>query len=155
MAVDIFTKAQFESALPVHKQTGEPLWRCDGLRDGEYEYLMPIDSLSAILIRSSIHSDGFSAESGEDSIRAWLVNNEDKPLGSKVSKRVTRVPGWETRLKETLRTLWQWRKTAGNCPHCNQPLKIFKVKKPGPNKGRVFAKCEHHNGWVWLDEVAK
>lgn len=151
MAVDIFTKAQFESALPVHNQTGEPLWRFGGLRDGEYEYLMPIDSLSAILIRSSIHSDGFSAESGEDSIRAWLVNNEDKPLGSKVSKWVTRVPGWETRLKETLRTLWQLRKQSGNCINCGEPLGIFKVKKEGPNKGRWFAKCINHNGFVWLD----
>lgn len=158
MPVQIFTQAEFEEALPKHKITGLPLCTCIGMEEGELTYFMPIDDTTGIIIRSSIDSTGYSADTGEDSIRAWLVDCNRAPLGSKVSKWVTRVSGWDTRLKDTLRQLWAWRKQAGNCPTCSTPMNIYKVKKAGPNKGRVFVKCgvceqaHRPNGWRYLED---
>lgn len=159
MSVDIFTLSQFESALPRRNATGEALCQHVGLVAGEHEFRMRIDDQTAITIRSSVNASGVSASTGEDSIRAWLIHTDGTPLGSKVSKWTTRLPGWDTRLCDVLRTLWQWRKKAGNCPVCNHPKVIFKVKKQGPNQGRIFAKCENcenfrkDNGFVWLTDV--
>lgn len=149
--VDIFSKEEFENALPIHCETGKALWEHIGIIQGEHAYRIKIDSGVAIEIRSSVSSSGMSAKSGKDSIRAWLVAANGQPLGSKVSKYTTRRKGWEDRLKDVLRTLWGWRRKAGNCPICDEPKKIFKVRKEGPNKGRVFCNCDScSNQFVWL-----
>lgn len=158
--IDHFTKQQFEDALPRRKGTTQPMCRCAGLLDGEYTYIMPVcgeESKVAIEIRSSIGTGGVSADTGENSIRAWLVWFDSdakswKPLGSKTQKYVTRLPGWQDRLASMLRTLYGWRLKAGNCPTCGKPKGIFKVTKAGANHGRVFAKCQEHNGFSWLEE---
>lgn len=152
--IERFTRETFEQALPVHKDTGEPLWEPLGLVSGEYSYRIPINGGHvAIEVRSSIDNAGIAAESGSDSIRAWLLDTHTgKPLGSKVSRWTTRLPGWEDRLTNVLRTLWQWRARAGDCPICKQPKGIYKVKKEGKNKGRPFAKCfSCDDGFAWLD----
>ena len=145
MAVEIFSKKEFEAALPAG------FWVYSGFIDGEHTYSIEITADIFITIRSSIGSSGFSAKTGEDSIRAWLVGKDGKPLGSKVSKWTTRTKGWEERLLRVLRTLWAWAKKAGYCPTCKIPKNVFVVKKAGKNKGRVFCKCgKCGNGWEWL-----
>jgi hypothetical protein len=163
--IDHFTKQQFEDALPRHKTTGRPLCTCAGLIDGEYVYQLPVggeNSKVIIEIRSSVDAMGHSADTGENSIRAYLIyfdHNADggkgawRPLGSKVQKYVTRLPGWQYRLTEMLRTLYAWRNESGNCKVCGMPLHIFKVTKDGPNKGRVYAKCMTHNQFRWVTAV--
>jgi DNA helicase-2/ATP-dependent DNA helicase PcrA len=158
MPVETFSKEEFEGALPVHKETNEPLWTALGLKSGEYAYLVPVNGgRVAAEVRSSVKKNGVSAEAGEDSIRCWLVDTQTgKPIGSNVSRWTTRQPGWETRLKDILRTLWQWRMRAGDCPKCDEPKGIWKVKKEGSKKGRPFAKCRQcDDGFVWLDEEPK
>lgn len=152
MTIIRFTQMEFEQALPKHKKTQQPLCTCEGIQSGELQYFMPVDNITGIVIRSSIDFTGRAAAIGEDSIRAWLVDGNRTPLGSKVSKWTTRQPGWDTRLKDVLRKLWTWRKEAGNCPDCGQPLGIFKVKKAGPTKGKAFAKCQIHNHFKWLED---
>lgn len=157
MAIDHFTQKEFEEALPKHKDTKLPMCQCIGMEGGELTYFMPIDDFTGIIIRSSIDGSGHSADTGDDSIRAWLVDAKRNPLGSKVSKYTNRLPGWNKRLVEVLRTLWKWRKEAGNCPQCHNPMKIFKIKKAGPNKGKVFTKCDvceqahRPSGWRLLE----
>lgn len=160
--VDIFTKQQFEDALPRHKETGAQLWSCAGLVDGEWTYQMQIgkDERVIIEIRSSVGGDGRSAGKGDNSIRAYLVWFDPhakawRPLGSKVQRWVTRQTGWQDRLTEMLRTLYMWRIKAGDCPKCGEPRKIFKVGKPGPNHGRVYAKCMKHSEFRWITEAGK
>jgi hypothetical protein len=135
--VDEFTREQFEAALPINKHTGKTMWVGNGVQSGEYTYTIPIDGQVSIFVRSSVRSYGVSALSGEDSIRAWLVTSDGNPLGSKVSRWITRVKGWDKRMADTLRTLWGWRKAAGNCS-CGRPMGIFVTKKK-----KVFAKCGH------------
>lgn len=147
MTTEIFTREEFENALP------EGYWETAGMENGEYCYLIPINEDIKIFIRSSVRFDGLAAETGKDSIRAWLVDSEGKALGSKVQKWIQRVPGWEIRLLDMLRTLWDWAHKAGYCSNCNVPKKIFKVRKEGENKGRVFATCKQCNDkeqWKWL-----
>lgn len=166
--IDHFTKEQFEEALPVDKKTGKKLWECAGCVDGEFTYTMGVtgknlDPNVRIEIRSSVGCSGESAGTGQDSIRAWLIwydtdAHEWRPLGSKTQRWVTRIPGWDERLKNVLRTLYGWRLTAGDCPICHKPRGIFKVHDPASkNVGRVFARCIVNQGncakvsWVWLD----
>lgn len=170
--VDKFTVEDFENALPVDKNTHSPLWKRLGIINNEYCYLLPVDDQVGIMIRSSISRSGVSADSGEDSIRAWLVEYNEvekitgkkvlivgKSLGSKVSRWTTRVTGWQDRLinndDSVIRTLWRWRKMAGDCSHCGKPKKVFKVNKHSANRGRIFAKCPEHNEFVWLTEAKK
>lgn len=146
--IDTFTKSQFESALPAN-------FRALGLISGEYTYRLPTRGAVEIEVRSSIGAGGVSAESGEDSIRCWLINSKTgKPLGAKLTKWTTRVPGWQDRLEKLISELIQLRNHAGDCPKCHQPLAIWTVKKSGPNTGRPFASCEKkcENIFIWLDK---
>lgn len=147
-----FSKEEFEAALPVHKATNMPLWTYKGVEAGEHSYLIKIDNKTAIEVRSSVRVGGKAAATGKDSIRAWLIElPSGGPLGSKVSTWTTRRPGWQNRIKDVIRTLWSWRKKAGDCS-CGQPKKVFKVKKEGsPHIGRVFANCRDcQNSFIWL-----
>lgn len=153
MAIDIFTVEEFEEALPVHKETGEPVWVGLGLLDGEYVYTIPVvDNELYILVRSSIQEDGLSAGVGEDSIRAWLVNKDWQPVGSKISFWTTREPGWQERMVDTLRKLWNRARDAGFCPVCGRVRGVFRVRKNNKNKGKLFynciARCDGSFGWV-------
>ena len=153
MTVEIFDIKTFEAALPTHKDTGESLWKYVGMVQRERTYRVSINPDISIIIRSSIDGSGLSAETGKDSIRAWLVNANDHPLGSKVSKYTTRVKGWEDRLTKVLRTLWEMAQAAGYCEQCNVPNGIFIVKNGKPkNRGRMFRKCPNCGGnWSWVE----
>lgn len=157
MAIEQFTQAHFEECLPKHKQTNLPIFEYKGIVQNEYIYLARIDSQVGILLRSSIDPrTGVARDTAKDSIRAMLVSLDNmQPLGSKANRWTTRLPGWGDRVKGILRTLWGWRLKSGDCPCCGQPLKVFKVKKAGANKGRIFARCEDHSKqtWQWLTEV--
>lgn len=146
MAVEIFSREQFEQALPVG------YWAYSGLVNNEHTYSIQITPDIFITIRSSVDSSGYSADTGEDSIRAWLVDKDGQPLGSKISKYTTRLPGWGKRLLGVLRGLWHMAELSGYCPKCHQVRGVFKVKKSGPNKGRLFAKCEKCDTFEWLEE---
>ena len=172
--IDHFTCEQFEAALPRHKTTQAPLWSLVGVVDGEYAYVLTIDVSDSddqvgIMIRSSVRPNGQSAGTGEDSIRCWLVSRELtydsagsgekiiamgewQSIGAKVNRYTTRLPGWQVRLTANLRTLWQWRKKAGDCEKCGRPKHVAKSGKP-ESKNRVFAKCfDCNTGFVWLTE---
>lgn len=143
MSVEIFTKKQFEDALPKHKTSGQALWTEKGLDKGEYTYGMKIKDGVHISIRSSVKVHGTSAETGKDSIRAHLCDVEGKPLGSKVNAYTTRVKGWEERLTGILRELWGrgMNDKLKPCPSCGKMKGVFQVKKDGKNKGRLFVAC--------------
>lgn len=141
MTTECFMREHFEMALPNHRDTGERLWTSLGLEEGEYSYLIPITDDVSIKVRSSVDSTGYAKPAGEDSIRAWLVGIDGKPLGSKIQAYVTRAPGWNTRMLEVLRELARRAKRIDHCPCCGKPMGIFKVKKEGANKGRLFLSC--------------
>lgn len=110
--IETFTREQFEGALPVHKDTGEPLWKYAGLVQGEHVYRIAIpDTNKRIVIRSSVRRNGVSAGTGDDSIRLWVEYHYRKidkwlPLG-KLDAWTTRKPGWQDRVTGKLRELWR------------------------------------------------
>ena len=141
--IDTFTKQQFEQALPTHNGTSEPLWEYLGLLDGEHVYAIQVNGTNKrIVIRSSVKSDGMSADTGEDSIRLWVeYHYKDKwfALG-KLDAWTTRVSGWQERMETKLRELWKLaledskrRSSNGNggqetnvplCPECNAEMVV-------------------------------
>jgi hypothetical protein len=117
---------------------------------GEECYQIPINDDIFIHIRSSIGTNGVAADTGQDSIRCWLVDGNGKPLGSKVNKWTTRVTGWDKRLTEVLRTLWEWARKAGYCESCNVPMGVYKSKTK-KNPDRIFSKCRECGTWgEWI-----
>lgn len=145
MSVEIFSKSDFEKALP------EGHWAYSGLINNEHTYLIRITDDIFITIRSSVDGSGYSADTGEDSIRAWLVDKNGSPLGSKTQKYVTRVKGWEIRLIDILRKLWMLVQESGYCENCKIPLFIFKSKTKN-NRGKYFCKCSKcGKGFRWLN----
>ena len=111
MAVERFTKQEFEDALPLHKETGAKLWEYKGVDNGEAVYIMRVGKMGGkdivISIRSSVGHNGVSKDTGEDSIRAWASYEDGKPVpGSKIQNYVQRLPGWDIRLKDMLRKLY-------------------------------------------------
>lgn len=147
--IEQFTKEDFENYLSSNHSPFEPL----GLIKGEYAYSLLLDNQVSITVRSSVKENGLSANVGKDSIRVWLVFG-NKPLGSKISKWTTRQPGWQDRLNENIKQLTLWRTLAGDCKECDKPKGIFKAKTEA-NKGRPFARCREHDGFIWLDEPVK
>ena len=146
MSIEIFSKRQFENVLPVG------YWTYSGLIDNEHCYSIQITEDIFIYIRSSVDGSGYSAETGQDSIRAWLVDKDGMPLGSKVQKYITRLPGWDRRLLDTLRTLWNMARKSGYCSKCGSVKGVFKVKKNGPTKNKLFSKCDKCNLFEWLED---
>jgi DNA helicase-2/ATP-dependent DNA helicase PcrA len=132
MPIDRFALEDFERFLEGQKPY-EPL----GLMNGEYCYKLILDGQSAIMLRSSIGANGLAKESGKDSIRLWLVGNDDKPLGSKIDNWTTRVSGWQNRLFDKIFELVKRRINAGDCQKCGKPFGIYKRKS---NK-KLFVKC--------------
>jgi len=141
MATEVFSINKFENALPRHKVTGETLWVALGMVSGEYTYRVRVSDLVNIEIRSSVGFNGYARSTGEDSIRAWLVDPKGNPLGSKVQSYVTRVKGWDVRLITMLRELVRRGRQVTPCPVCGKTMGIYKVKKDGPTKGKLFVRC--------------
>jgi DNA helicase-2/ATP-dependent DNA helicase PcrA len=152
MTVEIIKRSTFENFLCDNFQAS---WETLGVLYGEWVYLVPLNERVGVYIRSSIHQNDVSAEAGEDSIRVMLFDREErKHISVKTSRWITRVPGWQNRLLDAIDQLTQWHSLAGFCEKCGAPKNIFKVKKDGKNKDRMFGKCTVCNdGFVWLDEV--
>lgn len=154
--VDVFTKEQFEFALP--SQDKVP-WTCIGLVDGEYAYRLPVQNQCRrwpvdIIVRSSVQRNGLSAGNGEDSIRCWLVwAGTMNPAGGKLGRWVTRMPGWQGRLTALLRSLWVMATKVKPCARCNNNVVAMGVyrAKTEPHNGRVFLKCAKCGAFEWTD----
>jgi DNA helicase-2/ATP-dependent DNA helicase PcrA len=111
MPVEIFSKSEFEAALP--SKDGAPLWEYAGLIQGEHAYHIKVTGTNKrIVVRSSVKADGKSALTGKDSIRYWVeyyYKKIDKwcSLGKGQKTRyTTRETNWEGRLVEGLRDCW-------------------------------------------------
>ena len=159
MSIDVFDQERFQTALTDALKGKDLNWQEVGFQGGDLHFVIPlqafneIDNFVAIEVNSSIQKNGLSAGIGEDSIRAWIADGDGKPLGSKVQRWVTRMPGWETRLADVLDKLIGMGQQINVCPTCGEIEKIFIVKKDGPNKDRTFKKC--CDVFVWLDEVTE
>ena len=150
--IDVFTRTEFEAALPLIKKTHQALWNYAGFIGGEHAYTVPVKPGVIIQVRSSIGADGYSRDVAKDSIRCWLTDPTGKPLGSKYGRWVTRVPGWDKRLTEILRALWKFGRRLVACPKCGQQMSAFKTSG-GPNEGRWYMKCADCQWWdSWLTE---
>jgi len=159
MTTDRFSKQDFETALAKAVNHANALsWGERGFVLGEYRYNVSVNVIHdkpitkvIIEVASSVGQSGYADEAGENSIRLWLTDQDGQPLGSKIQRWITRVPGWQDRLADQLDLLTEMGKSIRYCPKCRSSEKIFKVKKDGPNKGRLFIKCECKGSFEWLD----
>lgn len=163
MPIEQFTREEFEVALEAACYALDLHWTSRGLISGEWCYDVVLDASAVIRVRSSVWSHGRQAPKGEDSIRLYLIHADtETPIGVKVDAWTTRVKGWERRVREKLHVIQLWRKIAGDCDtvgceHYARPRGLYRVKKPGPNRGRAFAKCYACNSsfFAWLPESRK
>ena len=157
MAIEIFNREQFEQALPVNKNAGLAMWTYAGLQNGEHTYIVAgYSALAQIRVRSSINSSGVSADTGEDSIRCWLeCPKTAAPLAKKLAAYITRVPGWQMRLKAALHELYKLSMLVRPCPNpqcaCTTRICTAKTEK---NAGRMFRSCPNCNYFDWLQDSA-
>jgi hypothetical protein len=144
-----FSKTQFEEVLG-HTMCSK--WVCLGVHDGEYVYRGEVSDSVDIHVRSSICPDGWSAGTGEDSIRVWITDVRGEPLGNKGQKWITRVYGWHERLMFTINRLYVAGSTLQYCDRCQTMEHAYTVKKAGPNQGRMFKRCECPGSFQWIQE---
>ncbi len=139
-----FTLKQFEEALK-HGEA-ERL----GLIDGEYTFRVTLDGQSGLMIRSTVNTQEVSKPSGKNSIRVWLVDSEDKPIGGKIGNWINRTAGWQDRLNDKMLQLTKRRELVGDCKECGKPIGVFKNK----NSKKLFAKCwDCKNSLGQLDSI--
>lgn len=160
---DIFSREQFEAALPVDKETGERLWEPVDLAFSEYTYGLPVSDHAVILITSSIRKGNeLCDDTGDNSIRAWIVDASDfsKPLAAKLVRWTARTRNWRVNLSNLLRELWKLAMLIEPCPTCGGPTRISVAKNGKPeNAGRRFVSCTDRAKCgkfiTWVDEVLK
>lgn len=149
--IDHFTTQQFEDALPVNKKTGLPMWEYIGFFGNERVYQIQVTADCFIRIRSSIDSSGVAKDSGDDSIRVYLMSYVGGSIVGKgiLPEYITRVPGWEKRLSKKIRELWVLKSKIGQCPVCGQSLHLRKSKE-----NKLYRVCpantkekKHHFSW--------
>jgi DNA helicase II / ATP-dependent DNA helicase PcrA len=155
--VEIFTTVDFLAALSV--ELGQEMNSVQnlGFIDGELRFRWTIATFEdnskkvCIDINSSIEeTTGHSADTGGNSIRAWIVDQDGKPLGSKTQKWVTREVGWQDRMAKMLVELSEMAKEIGICKSCGELEGIY-IAKTEKNKGRKFLKCKNGCNFRWLD----
>ena len=153
MTTEIFSRQQFEAALPKHRVTRKPLCDYKGFVKGEHTYSLPVKDGIEIIIRSSIDGSGYCADTREDSIRAWLRSSKhDRPLWKGGRDWITRQPGWEDRLTKLLRKLYWRGQQVATCNQCGDLAAVYTAKTQ-KNKGRQFYKCLGCQSWLgWLPE---
>jgi ribosomal protein S27AE len=151
MTTEKFTKKAFEDTLTAILDGTGCSWKCAGLYGGEFRYAIDSSPHTVVMVNSSVMSDGYAADTADNSIRVWITDKAGNSLGSKTQKWVTRVPGWGERLAATLDTTLAVAKSLMLCNKCGTVEKVFIVKKEGPNKGRMFTKCECDGSFMWLD----
>ena len=124
----------------------------------QFRYEVPVTEISSILIYSSIASDGYARDTGNDSIKFVVTllcdNGEQAFVKFQDEKYVTRVSGWERRVTKMIGDLNDTaKKFAFPIPvHCNRVPLIF-ITKSGKNEGRPYSKCSKCYKWLrFLDE---
>ena len=165
-----FDRETFEKALPVKRVASlspmvpapieTKLWKPLGIVQGEYAYLVPVREPFSIMVRSSVRPDGVSAATGKDSIRCWIVNGNIQPWGSRIGRYITRVPGWEHRLIDTLRALWKMILLIDRCPIVDNIEKCSEFARAVLIRGNSFLVhelCERqigrHSSWRSSDRT--
>lgn len=154
MATEKFSIQEFDSAMTSALKGTGLVWEHSGYFGGEMRYGIQVkkDPVVWVLVNSSIQRDGYAADTGENSIRVWMVDDDGAPLGNKTQAYITRVPGWQERLANTLADVIDMANAVDYCPVCQDIQKVF-VAKQGDNRGRAFRKCGSGCVFQWLDEI--
>jgi len=154
MTTEKFTVEQFADAIGCENTHFE--WE-----NGQYVARRYVGKY-IVKIYSTISQDGTARDTGDDSIRVVLLKDSgygEKPAISKEiikslfgAHYITRVKGWSERLATRIEQLQTIATLAGECDQCGAKS-IFKVKKPGKNRGRLFANCSNrsHNAFKWIE----
>lgn len=156
MSTERFSLTDFEDALPKHKETREPLWLYAGFVDGEETFTMEVKNGVLLYIRSSIKDDGYAAPTAKDSIRiSTVMADTQEPLvdkKAKVQRWCARTKRWRENLERVLREEWKMAMRLGPCPCGKGMRRLFRVRKDGPSKGKLFIKCsaDCRGGFEWV-----
>lgn len=157
-SIDKFDRQYFESILPNNKKTGEPLWTRTAIQ-GEWVYLIEFGfgQDAFILIRSSVDCyTNLSRETGNDSIRIYIVNSDLKPLLGKTQRWFTRKAGWEKKIWENFSVLrQQFTKLFPGlkCPYCGKLLPVLTSKGNKTNFVKCFD-CDGKDGWATYKKIS-
>jgi len=157
MTTEAFTRQDFENSLKstMLDLTGNGDFEHRGVIAGEYRYHLLVTSnvkcgKIIIEVASSIGYSDVADPAGQNSIRLWLSDGGGMPLGSKISRWVTRMSGWEKRMDDQIKRLFSMGKSLKFCDSCNSLQHVFIVKKDGANKGRLFKHCKCAGDFHWL-----
>ena len=159
MAVERFSRADFEDALPRDKK-GKNLWERRETIGHEYTYAVPIinGTVKSGELEIRVHSSvsewtGYADSLGENSIRLYLYSPKyKKSLGKTESRWITRVSGWDKRMIDQLRVLYARGLKSSRCKKCGELQGAF-TAKTAKNKGRQFRvclndDCKEWGGWI-------
>ena len=105
---------------------------------------------TSIDIRSSV-----TRECDSDAIRVVLLNEAGYPVrrnGQSREARIYRTKNAKANLRKRVEEMIAWVKATA-CRTCRHPLVERRVKKAGPNQGRLFLTCvtEGCNHFEWVD----
>lgn len=144
--IERFSKDDFEKALPQFINTGGERYELDLGK-------------AKLVINSSVDEDGIARDTDKDSIRVFLFDSKGKFIitkNAKVMNYVTRVKGWEARLKEKIDLMIGYLNQTHPCEICGTMLHINRAGPQSKNPGRLFLGCadfsHHQKGFYWVEE---
>ena len=154
MAVEQFTKEQFEASLP-KLPSGRSVFTYYGPVQKEHCYIWQIGyekdnrGKLRILLRSSIKYDSnLSGDSGKDSIRLIIEQFHEGqwiPIGKGADAYTNRLPVWQKRLRKKIKYLYY--KLRPIDQSFGDGTRVFVVRTNTENRGRLFIK-EPHFKWL-------
>lgn len=142
-----FTRLEFENVLSEIAKDLGVIVEYYGVVDFEYQYRLRVRDWLWIRVRSSVLSDTRrAADCGTNSIRVTLVDVDDEPIANKLRHHVTRVTGWQTRLKRIVADTLAFAGDIRAC--CGQAERKYKAR----SNGRWFLKCLECGRFRWASE---
>lgn len=141
------TREEFEATI-LYRSNGTPsdFAETDICGCAESVYILRVLDRYEIRVYSTIPKGCVTARDvGKDAIRIAVIDTLTD-TGTRVVRRINRTKNWRARLRDRVNEAFvSIRRGEGMCPTCGAVIRRCVVRKEGPNKGKVFYRCQNES----------
>lgn len=149
MSTEIFTKEEFEAALPPQAVC---YWFDITAEFTEYSYAIPVlpegvdpkQGTEIVICSSIVRGQTHCGGTGENSIRVWIRDQTTmRPCAAKTQRWIARTKNWRANLLRVLRELYKIGLCLGPCPTCKSGRLFVATSGSEANPNRKYIGCSN------------